>query len=103
MSNLEEHLAEQDHITEACDAGTCDHPDCRPAEPANRIHITERQRDAIWTGLRLLQHGLEGTPGFKRVAPNDGDLGDILTNSGKHTGLTADEIEQFIDEVLAYA
>lgn len=28
MSNLEEHLQEQAEITAACEAGTCDHPEC---------------------------------------------------------------------------
>lgn len=72
-------------------------------EPSNRIHITERQRDAIWAGLRLLQAGLEKIPGFCEVSPDDGDLGDILTNSGKHQGMTSEEIEEFIDQVLSYA
>lgn len=71
-------------------------------ESSNRLHITERQRDAIWTGLRLLQAGLEKTPGFKDVSPDDGDLGEILTNAGKHRGMTSEEIEEFIDQVLSY-
>ena len=28
MSNLEDHNAEQAAITAACEAGTCDHPEC---------------------------------------------------------------------------
>lgn len=103
MSTLAEHLAEQASLTAACEAGACDHPGCRDAEPANRIHITERQRDAIWAGLRLLQCSLEQRPGHHPVAPDDGDIGDILTNAGKHAGLTADEIDAFIDDVLAFA
>ncbi|KAB2922703.1 MAG: hypothetical protein F9K30_12065 [Dechloromonas sp.] len=71
-------------------------------EPSNRLHITERQRDAIWAGLRLLQHGLEKTPGFHPVSPDDGDLGEILTNSGAHQGMISEEIEDFIDNVLSY-
>jgi hypothetical protein len=28
MSNLEDHMAEQDEITALCEAGECDHPEC---------------------------------------------------------------------------
>jgi hypothetical protein len=31
MSNLEDHDAEQAEITAACEAGTCDHPECKPS------------------------------------------------------------------------
>lgn len=103
MSNLADHLAEQERLTAACEAGACDHPGCRDAEPANRIQITERQRDAIWAGLRLLQCSLDKRPGHHPVEPDDGDIGDILTCSGAHAGLSADEIDAFIDDVLAFA
>jgi len=39
MSNLEEHEAEQAAITGACEAGECDHPDCR-------------EESTAWHGLR---------------------------------------------------
>lgn len=50
--------------------------------------FTEKQRDAVWAGLRLLQASL--TNG--RVKPDDGGIGDILTNAGRHEGLSAVEI-----------
>ena len=28
MSNLEDHMAEQEAITARCEAGTCEHPEC---------------------------------------------------------------------------
>jgi hypothetical protein len=33
------------------------------------------------------------------VAPDDGAVGDILTNSGAHPGLTADEIHDIADRM----
>lgn len=33
MSSFETHLADQDEITAACDAGTCNHPDCHATTP----------------------------------------------------------------------
>jgi len=32
MSNLEDHIAEQDAITARCEAGTCEHPECKTRE-----------------------------------------------------------------------
>ena len=32
MSNLEEHMDEQDRITAACEAGVCGHPECHEDE-----------------------------------------------------------------------
>ena len=51
-------------------------------------HFTAAEDDAIIAGLRLLQCSLEKQPGHHPVEPNDGDVGDILTNSGEHAGLT---------------
>ena len=45
--------------------------------------------NAVLAGLRLLQKALDDG----EVTPNDGDIGDILTNSGSHPGLTAEEID----------
>lgn len=56
--------------------------------------FTAKERDAILAGLRLLQFSLDaGT-----VTPNDGDVGDILTCSGDHDGMTAEEIDLFCEE-----
>lgn len=41
MSNLTDHLAEQDAITAACEAGRCGHPDC-PPEDALFIKVCAR-------------------------------------------------------------
>lgn len=39
MSSFAEHEAEQSAITAACEAGTCDHPDCKaPASPFEVAH-----------------------------------------------------------------
>jgi hypothetical protein len=32
MSNLQDHIAEQEAITAACEAGTCDHPECHESD-----------------------------------------------------------------------
>lgn len=53
--------------------------------------------DAVLAGLRLLQNALEEG----EVSPNDGDLGDILTNSGQHPGMTAEEIEDVVCSIDA--
>ncbi|QWF18684.1 hypothetical protein [Lysobacter capsici] len=56
--------------------------------------FSNKERDAILAGLRLLQFSLDaGT-----VTPNDGDVGDILTCSGEHAGMTAEEIDLFCEE-----
>lgn len=62
------------------------------------MDLTQRERDALWAGLRLLQASLDRAPGAYLVMPDDGDIGDILTCSGDHAGMTADEIETFIED-----
>ena len=59
-------------------------------------HFTAAEDDAIIAGLRLLQCSLEKQPGHHPVEPNDGDVGDILTNSGEHAGLTVAAIERLL-------
>lgn len=61
------------------------------------ITISGPERDAILAGLRLLQCGLDRREGYYAVSPNDGDVGDILTNSGEHPGMTAEEIDGLCD------
>jgi len=51
--------------------------------------ISKKQFDAVLAGLRLLQSCLEN----RLVLPNDGDIGDILTDGGTHKGLTTTEID----------
>lgn len=60
------------------------------------LNLTEPQRDALLSGLRLLQGALDRG----EVTPNDGDVGDILTCSGSHEGMTSDEIDSFIENTL---
>lgn len=50
------------------------------------------ENDAIIAALRLLQVALEE----KTVAPDDGNIGEILTNSGEHDGLTVAGIERLL-------
>lgn len=59
----------------------------------------EKRRDAILAGLRLLQCGMEKREGYHPVEPNDGDVGDILTNSGLHSGLSVEEIDEYCNEI----
>jgi len=56
--------------------------------------LPAKHADAIIAGLRLLQTSLKD----RLVIPNDGDIGDILTNSGDHEGLTVDEIDALLAE-----
>lgn len=58
--------------------------------------ITNEQCDAIIAGLRLLQCAmLDGL-----VKPGDGDVGDILTNSGQHAGLSVEAINDLLLHVF---
>lgn len=60
------------------------------------MHVTRRQYDAIVASLRLLAREMEkGT-----VSPNDGDLGDIMTCSGDHRGMSLEEVTLFCDGIL---
>ncbi|WP_164034296.1 hypothetical protein, partial [Serratia marcescens] len=58
--------------------------------------LSQPEYDAVIAGLRLLACGLED----KIVEPNDGDIGDMLTCGGQHTGLTSDEIHDLCDRLL---
>ena len=57
--------------------------------------LMKKQLDAILAGLRLLQTSLEN----RLVLPNDGNIGDILTDAGSHDGMTAAEIDVFCEEI----
>lgn len=59
------------------------------------MQLSKKQSDAILAGLRLLQASLDGG----LVRPNDGDIGDILTDTGSHEGMTAAEIDSFCEEI----
>ncbi|WP_241299401.1 hypothetical protein [Burkholderia stabilis] len=48
------------------------------------VRINRREYDAPITSLRLLERNMENG----KVSPNDGNLGDILTCSGDHRGLS---------------
>lgn len=50
----------------------------------------DMKRDAVIAALRLLASEMQG----KRVLPDDGDIGDILTSGGDHRGLTHEEIDE---------
>jgi hypothetical protein len=57
--------------------------------------MNARELDAVLAGLRLLQSALDaGT-----VTPNDGDIGDVLTCSGDHGGLTAAQIDELCERL----
>ena len=57
------------------------------------MKLNDKQHGAILAGLRLLQTALDN----RLVLPNDGDIGDILTNSGAHMAITPDEIDAFCE------
>lgn len=54
------------------------------------MQFSKKQFDAILAGLALLQTALRN----RLVLPNDGGIGDILTNGGSHEGLTDEEVGQ---------
>lgn len=57
--------------------------------------LSPEELDAILAGLRLLAASLDSGA----VRPDDGDIGSILTNSGKHAGLTADQIDTLCERL----
>lgn len=58
------------------------------------MNLTQKENDAIIAALRLLASDMES----KRVLPNDGDIGDILTNGGEHEGLTSEEVDKLAED-----
>jgi hypothetical protein len=64
------------------------------------IELPAAEFDAVLAALRHLAVSLaadESDAG--RVRPNDGDIGDILTCSGEHAGLTAEQIHDLADSM----
>lgn len=59
------------------------------------MQFTKIQTDAVLAGLRLLQAALTGG----LVRPNDGEIGDILTDVGTHAGLSADDIDALCESL----
>ena len=59
------------------------------------MKLNKKETDAILAGLRLLQNALE----LGSVQPNDGDVGDILTDSGEHDGLNEEDIDYLIEKL----
>lgn len=59
------------------------------------MKFTDKQIDAILAGLRLLSEALD----HNKVAPDDGSIGDILTNGGNHEGLSSEEIDTLCREI----
>ena len=57
--------------------------------------LSQREDDAILAALRLLATSLKNGS----VAPNDGDIGDILTNSGLHAGLDSEGVHDLADKL----
>jgi hypothetical protein len=56
----------------------------------------QREFDATLAALRLLATALHKG----EVAPDDGDVGDILTCSGDHPGLTSEEVHDIADRMV---
>ena len=69
-------------------------------EPVSRpkidLDLSGQERDALLAALKLLEVALkEGL-----VRPNDGDIGDLLTNGGEHEGLTPWRISALADRIV---
>ena len=59
------------------------------------ITVTLEEYNAVIAGLRLLQNALDNST----VTPDDGDIGDILTNTGSEKPLTAAQIDELVERI----
>lgn len=59
------------------------------------ITVTSEEYNAVIAGLRLLQNALDNST----VTPDDGDIGDILTNTGSEKPLTAAQIDELVERI----
>lgn len=59
------------------------------------LNISGPERDALIAAIRLLQREMEAG----RVAADDGDIGEILTNSGEHRGLSVNALDLLCNRV----
>lgn len=64
--------------------------------------LTSQQSNAVLAALRLLARVLNDPTGDPvTVEPNDGDIGDILTNSGAELPLNAEDIHDLADQLAS--
>lgn len=61
-----------------------------------KLSVSKAEYDAVIAGLRMLAAGV----GTGAVSADDGDIGEILTNGGAHSGLSAEEIHDLCDRLL---
>lgn len=66
-------------------------------QQAERLSVSKTEFDAVIAGLRMLAAGVE----VGSVTAEDGDIGEILTDGGMHSGLSAEEIHDLCDRLLA--
>ncbi len=59
------------------------------------LKLKPKELDAVLAGLRLLVRDMD----HGNVFPNDGDIGDILTNAGQHEGLSIEEIDDLTERL----
>ncbi|QHF00422.1 hypothetical protein LCG56_28950 (plasmid) [Pseudomonas cannabina pv. alisalensis] len=57
--------------------------------------VSKAEFDAVLAALRLLAASMMGG----LVRPGDGDIGEILTDSGTHAGLTAEGVDQLCERI----
>lgn len=57
--------------------------------------VSKAEFDAVLAALRLLGASME----CGRVRPDDGDIGEILTDSGTHAGLSAKEVDALCERI----
>lgn len=72
----------------------------KEAEPTAQlgldISMSAQERDALLAALKLLEGALKR----RLVIPNDGNIGDLLTNGGEHEGLTPQKIADLADRIV---
>lgn len=97
-ATLAEHMADQEEITEACEAGECDHPECwlreedlPEAAAALKKQNQRREVATILAALRLWQI----TPNAWRRSAHM----EIATDGGEIEPLTAEEIDALCERI----
>ncbi len=66
------------------------------------MDLSAQQRDALLAGLSLLRCEIEhGRVVINKDDPECDPIGDLLSNGGEHDGLSAEEVSQLADLIVA--
>jgi hypothetical protein len=67
------------------------------SEKPHLLALTQPEFDAVLAGLRVLSAAITDSD----ICPDDGEIGDILTNAGAHAGLSVEAIDALGDRINA--